>query len=443
MSNPDPRDDVDGPSERIAHRYAQSLLTDLGARPAAPRGGTRGHPAERWAASGLMAVTGERRGAALLCPVPLASCADACLDAFRALTASPVLPGVTGAQLLAERTAFTDSVRNGAVSPGGSCRLLPCRDGWIGVTLARPDDWDLVPAWLQGDPPFDWAGVTAAVKVRVANDLLARGRLLGLAVVDATGIPDGNARWFDASRQITAAARRPGAPRVVDLSALWAGPLCSHLWHQAGAEVTKVESTRRPDGARSGHPGFFDLLNRGKRSLALDLHTAAGRRALLRLIGEADIVLEGSRPRALRQMGIVAEDILAANPGLSWISITGYGRREPGASWIAYGDDAGVAAGLSAIMHAATGHRVICGDAIADPLTGLHAALAGWASWQAGGGHLIDLSLVQTVRHCIAVTAPPGNDYRDRYARWQQHLEQRRITAQPPRRRDGATASTP
>jgi crotonobetainyl-CoA:carnitine CoA-transferase CaiB-like acyl-CoA transferase len=125
------------------------------------------------------------------------------------------------------------------------------------------------------------------------------------------------------------------------------------------------------------------------------------------------------------------------------VSITGYGRGEPQANWIAYGDDAGVAAGLSAILHQVTGQWLICGDAIADPLTGLHAALAGWASWLAGGGHLVELSLEQTVRHCITSTAPAGNNYRDRQARWISYLQEHRIVPRAPQRRSEAPASTP
>ena len=234
----------------------------------------------------------------------------------------------------------------------------------------------------------------------------------------------------------------PGrVPLVIDLSSLWAGPLCSHLWQQAGARVIKVESQRRPDGARNGSSEFFQLLNQGKEFLSLPLHSASGWEALKSLLLEADIVLEASRPRALRQMGMVAEELLAAKPGLSWVSITGYGREEPQANWIAYGDDAAIAAGLSAVLHQATDDWLICGDAIADPLTGLHAALAGWASWRAGGGNLVALSLEQTVRHCITATAPPDTDYRARLQRWQADLESEGMVARAPARRTGRGAS--
>jgi crotonobetainyl-CoA:carnitine CoA-transferase CaiB-like acyl-CoA transferase len=114
---------------------------------------------------------------------------------------------------------------------------------------------------------------------------------------------------------------------VVDLSTLWAGPLASHLMQLGGARVVKVESTSRPDGARRGPARFFDLLHAGKESVALDFTSPTGRRALVSLVARADIVLESARPRAMHQLGIDPAALVRARPGLTWISITGYGRR--------------------------------------------------------------------------------------------------------------------
>src|SRR4029453_19173112 len=96
-------------------------------------------------------------------------------------------------------------------------------------------------------------------------------------------------------------------PLVVDLSSLWAGPLCAHLLGLQGARVVKVESTGRPDGARRGPAAFFDLLHGGPRGVARDLRDPAGAACLRRLLAAADVVVEASRPRALRQLGIEAE----------------------------------------------------------------------------------------------------------------------------------------
>ncbi|NND69410.1 MAG: CoA transferase, partial [Halioglobus sp.] len=297
--------------------------------------------------------------------------------------------------------AMTGLRRNGAIAPGGSCRILPCADGHVAVNLARDSDWQSLDAWLQTPTNPDWDSVMHRVRGCDRNTLIERARLLELAVVDAQpGTAEVN-HWFAVNHAV-ARARLPSKPaRVIDLSSLWAGPLCGLLLQQVGCEVIKVQGSQRPDGARLGSPAFFDFLNGGKQQLTLDLHTTAGRHALRELLQDADIIIESSRPRALRQMGIHAEQLLQEIPGLTWVSITGYGRQEPEANWIAYGDDAGVAAGLSALMHTITGRWMFCGDAIADPLTGIHAALAALADWRTGGGRLLSLSLVGTVQFCI------------------------------------------
>ncbi len=136
--------------------------------------------------------------------------------------------------------------------------------------------------------------------------------------------------------------------------------------------------------------------------MALDLASASGKRQLHELLQRADIVIESARPRALEQMGIQASDIVRAGAGRVWLSITGYGRDAPMRDWIAFGDDAGVAAGLSWLLREASGYTAFCGDAIADPLTGLHAALLAWTAWAQGGGVLLDVSLYGVVARCIA-----------------------------------------
>ena len=198
--------------------------------------------------------------------------------------------------------------------------------------------------------------------------------------------------------------------RVLDLSTLWAGPLCGDLLARAGADVVKIEHSRRPDGARLGSPRFFDALNAHKSNAALDATDPTDRARLLELMKAADIVIESARPRGLAQLGIDADALIDAHPGLTWVSITGYGRTPPAAEWIAFGDDAAAAAGL--VARDASGDPVFCADAVADPLTGLHAALAALAGTKTGGG-LFDVSLagvakaVSTLRR-VEASAPGG-----------------------------------
>ncbi|MCC4117526.1 CoA transferase [Aromatoleum toluclasticum] len=420
-----------------ASDYARSLLTSLGAECEAKVDGEPDeHPALSWRRSGLMALTGRAGGAGRMCPLPLTASADGALAALSALGSGlRALPG-SGATLMGVRARFAGLARQGALSPGGTCRLLACRDGELAINLARPDDWVMVPAWLECDCAPDWGDIAARVSERGTDELLERARLLGLAAAAST-TPRASP-WLELNLLGMPRAPRPrrpdiARPLVIDLSSLWAGPLCGQLFRELGAYVIKVESAARPDGARRGPAAFFDLLNAGKASVQLDLDTPAGRDRLRELVDHADIVIEASRPRALRQMGIHAEDWLAGRSGRSWLSITGHGRQEPHAGWVAFGDDAGVGAGLSELMQRATGERLICGDAIGDPLTGLHAALAAWASWRAGGGHLLALSLDSVLRHCVSFGSPRSDDaLHERYVRWTRVARSRRdITPAP------------
>ncbi|HTN81235.1 MAG TPA: CoA transferase, partial [Acidimicrobiales bacterium] len=314
--------------------------------------------ATRWAESGAMWLTGRPDGPPLGVPTRLVRELDALGKPF----------DVDGVALLGERAALARLQRGGNVSCGGATRLLPATDGWLAVSLTRDDDFDLLGAWLDitGDNP--WTEVANAVATRRADDVTAAATELGLAV----------SRLGEASDLPAIVPTRLGeAPpthdlrslRVIDLSSLWAGPLCGQLLADAGMDVVKVESTRRPDGARRGPQAFFDLMNGRKRFVDLDLTTRDGTAALRELLLSADVVIEASRPRALRQMGIDADEIVAIGETKVWLSITGFGRAH---NRVAFGDDAAVAGGL--VARDDGGAPLFCGDALADPLAGLHAA---------------------------------------------------------------------
>lgn len=431
--------------------YARSLLDSLGVRHEGSLGAATEHPAIAWARSGLMALTGLPDGTPQMCPAPLASCADGALAALRVVSDGRLPEDLRAAALLGERAAIAGLGRQGTISPGGGCRLLQAADGWIAASLARDDDWLLVPAWLEETAAaWNWDTLAVALRSRSAAMLVERARLLGLAATPMNLPPDTAPRWArvdhgrpwhavpSATSTGSVAERHaaPVAPLVIDLGALWAGPLCAHLLELCGARVIKVESLRRPDGARLGPEAFFDLLNGGKASVALDFDSPKDCEVLRQLCSRADIVIEASRPRALRQLGLEAEALVDAHPRLTWISITGYGRAEPEAGWIAYGDDAGVAAGLSALMGEVSGTPLVCGDAVADPLTGLHAALAALQSHRSGGGRLISLALRDVVAHCIAFDTPRGSEaLRRRRDEWLALLAARGIGPSPPRAR--------
>jgi crotonobetainyl-CoA:carnitine CoA-transferase CaiB-like acyl-CoA transferase len=402
-----------------AAAYAARLQSELGARPLRPVAVSEEHPALAWARSGAMALTGRADEAPRMCPVPLASAADGVVALVAALSPEPLPRDLDGARLLGERAAIAGHGRAGAVACGGACRMLPMASGdCIAVNLARADDFELLPAWLEQERVGDWDSLADALRRRDdAAELVARGRELGLAIARVDESHACAARWYREVASGSPGARRRERPRVLDLTALWAGPLCTHLLHLGGADVVKVEGRTRPDGARMGPPAFFDLLNAGKRCVALDLGDPRERAWLLALIDDADIVIEASRPRALRQLGIDAESRVRQRGDLSWIALSGHGREEPQASWIAYGDDAAIDAGLARVMRAATGELAFVGDAIADPLAGLHAALLAWWSWHRGGSRLLSVSLSQCVRHVVEWAR--CEDWRARNAAWE------------------------
>ena len=361
-----------------------------------------------WAASGAMALTG-RPGQAPRWPAgPVIHRVNELAATVRAyspesLPSSALDPGV----LLTGRAADRGLRRQGQVSAGGHCRLLRASDGWVAASLPRPDDLELVPAVVGGGPTADpWRALEVYGATVPGEEMVARLRLLGLAAgvlgesrsggEPGTGRPALLARRHGDRR--SAAVPRP---LVVDLSAMWAGPLCAHLLGLCGARVVKVEDPNRPDGARQGDRRLFDRLHAGHGAVALDLTDERGRDHLRALLDVADIVVESSRPRALRQLGVDAEDHVGRGTGRTWVSITGYGRHEETGNWIAFGDDAAVAGGLVA---GEGDEPVFCGDAIADPLTGLVAAVGALASQAAGGGHLIDVSMAASA--AFAMTGP-------------------------------------
>src|SRR4051794_40629672 len=152
---------------------------------------------------------------------------------------------VDAAALLAERAGIAGFGRNGRISPGGSCRLLASSDGRVAVNLARPSDIDLLPAWLDiaAGSSEPWIAVEDAVAGVGGDEVVERGQLLGIpcAVVPepgSTGTDEqllargqgGRPKPFLWAQIGTPRARALGAaPLVVDLSSLWAGPLCAHL----------------------------------------------------------------------------------------------------------------------------------------------------------------------------------------------------------------------
>lgn len=332
--------------------------------------------AAAWARSGAMALTGDGKGPPLAPSTRAAAMVDEVVGALG-----------LDARVLSERAALMGLRRRGPVSCGGASRLLRTTDGWLVLSLPRREDVELLPALLRtavGDDP--WRAVAEAAAGRPAAELSADAVALGMAAGEL-----GEARCAPFA---STGAGRPGpgtpeaAPLVIDMSALWAGPLCGDLLRRTGARVVKVESSARPDGARLGDRRFFDLLNGGKESVVLDLATSRGRDLLGALVDAGDIVLSSSRARAVLGLGIDPQTFLSGGTDRVWVAVTGHGWAN---DRVGFGDDAAATAGLVAWGHDDAPRFVA--DAVADPLCGVLAFEAALTAWRTGGRWFVDASL--------------------------------------------------
>lgn len=191
--------------------------------------------------------------------------------------------------------------------------------------------------------------------------------------------------------------------RVLDLSRVLAGPLCTMILGDLGADVVKVERPGTGDDARAWGPPFlgddaayFLGLNRNKRSVTLDLSEPGGARAARDLAAGADVLVENFRPRLTRRFGLAYEDLREVNPGLVYCSITALG---PDADPSRAGYDLVVQAltGLMSVTGPRDGEPTKVGVALLDVVAGLYAAVGILAALhrrqETGRGQHLSLSL--------------------------------------------------
>ena len=216
--------------------------------------------------------------------------------------------------------------------------------------------------------------------------------------------------------------------KVIDLSHIMAGPACSMLLADMGADVIKVEKIPGGDDARRMVPptvadesAAFLIMNRNKRGIALNLKTEAGRAVLSRLLKDSDVLIENYRLGTMEKMGFGYDVLHALNPKLIYCSISGFGRTGP------YADRGGfdlVAQGMSGLM-SITGERPGCppmkaGAPVTDITAGILACVGVLAALHAressGQGQMVDTSLFEAgITHtywhsaiCFATGRAPG-----------------------------------
>ena len=193
--------------------------------------------------------------------------------------------------------------------------------------------------------------------------------------------------------------------RVIDLSTVIAGPNCARYLADFGADVIKVE---RPDGGdslrnmawrdpRDGEGLWWKLVNRNKRTIALDLKDADDLAVLRSLVVDANVLVENFRPGTLERLGIGPDELLASNPALVITRVTGFGQTGPYASRPGFATIAEVMSGLSAISGLPGGQPLLPPIALTDEVTGLAAALATMVALHSGVGQVVDVSLLESL----------------------------------------------
>jgi crotonobetainyl-CoA:carnitine CoA-transferase CaiB-like acyl-CoA transferase len=193
--------------------------------------------------------------------------------------------------------------------------------------------------------------------------------------------------------------------RVLDISTVLAGPNCARYLADFGADVIKVE---RPDTGdslrgmawrdpRDGTGLWWKLVNRNKRNIALDLKNAEDRELFLRLLDDANVLVENFRPGTLERLDLHPDALIARNPKLVIVRVSGFGQDGPYAKRPGFASIAESMAGLAAISGEPDGPPMLPAIALTDEVTGITAAFAAMVALHSGVGQVVDVNLLTTI----------------------------------------------
>jgi crotonobetainyl-CoA:carnitine CoA-transferase CaiB-like acyl-CoA transferase len=206
----------------------------------------------------------------------------------------------------------------------------------------------------------------------------------------------------------TEPAKRPlDGVRVLDLSRVLAGPYAGLMLADMGADVIKIENPANGDDSRSfsipshnGHAVYFLTVNRGKKSVALDLKAPEGKAAFLALVANSDVVIENFRTGVMERLNLDYETLKAVRPDLIFCSISGYGRNGPNKTVPGYDPVAQAESGLMAMTGTPDGEPTRIGISLVDMVCGLYASNAISAALHqkalTNEGRFIEVSLFET-----------------------------------------------
>ena len=206
--------------------------------------------------------------------------------------------------------------------------------------------------------------------------------------------------------------------RVIDLTAMVMGPYCTQIMADMGADVIKIEppagdNTRYISVAPSpGMAGVFVNVNRGKRSVVLDLRSQEGKAALRKLVEGADVFIHSMRAKAIAKLGFGYEDVAAINPNIVYTNCYGYSRRGPDRDLTAYDDTIQAECGLLVVQEMLTGEANFVGTIMADKVAGLTAlyatVMALFHRERTGEGQEVEVGMFETMASFMLVEHANG-----------------------------------
>ena len=201
--------------------------------------------------------------------------------------------------------------------------------------------------------------------------------------------------------------------RVIDLSTVIAGPNCARYLADFGADVIKVERPGDGDSLRGmawkdprdGIGLWWKLANRNKRTIALDLKSDEDREVLMRLVADADVLVENFRPGTLERLALAPDALHDINPRLVITRVTGFGQDGPYASRPGFASIAESMSGFAAVNGEQDGPPMLPAIALTDELTALVAAFATLVAVHSGVGQVVDVSLLESIFHVMGPVA--------------------------------------
>jgi crotonobetainyl-CoA:carnitine CoA-transferase CaiB-like acyl-CoA transferase len=209
--------------------------------------------------------------------------------------------------------------------------------------------------------------------------------------------------------------------RVIDLTAMVMGPYCTQIMADMGADVIKIEPPQGDDtryvsvGPAPGMSAVFVNVNRGKRSVVLDLRSEEGRTALRALVADADVFIHSMRAKAIAKLGFDYDQVAALNPSIVYTNCYGYGRRGPDRDRPAYDDTIQAECGLTAVQKQLTGEADFVGTIVADKVAGLTAVyattMALYHRERTGEGQEVEVAMFETMASFMLVEHANGAIY--------------------------------